>query len=154
MIDVEIKYERSVSVPASPDEVFELLADVGRSGSHFPDVASLTPVGDQGVWRWKMRERGVGPVQISASYDATYSADPETRCVRWCPAPGRHDMDSYGSWHVEPDGDGARLHFEARTVAHIPAPRLMKSMVDAFAKEEIGRMKANYVQAIARALGG
>ena len=43
---------------------------------------------------------------------------------------------------------GTTLRFHARTIAHIPAPRLMSKMVDAFVKEELSGYKRDYVHAI------
>jgi carbon monoxide dehydrogenase subunit G len=153
VIDVEVPYETEVRIGATRAEAFALLADVGRSGSHFPSVSSLTDLG-AGRWRWQMAEKGVGPVKMQASYEAVYTSDEGTGRVEWKPAPGRHDMDSYGSWTVVEKADGVYLQFRARTVAHIAAPRMMKKMVEAFAGEEIARLKQQYVAAIARSLGG
>ena len=39
-----------------------------------------------------------------------------------------------------PDGDGATLAFRSRTVAHIPAPRVVRKMVEVIAEEELQRL--------------
>lgn len=153
MIDVEVPFQTETLVPASPDDAWALLSDIARSGGHFPGVDHLTAVDGQGRWRWTLKEKGLGPVRMRVVYDAVYEADPAARTVAWRPAPGRNDMDSYGRWSIVPDGAGCRLRFEARTVAHVPAPRLMKGMVEAFATEEIRGLKQQYVRAIARTLG-
>ncbi len=153
MVVVEVPYQDEIRVAASPEEAYALVADVYRSGMHFPAVKSLTPVDAAGRWRWSMGEKGFGPVKLRATYDAVYVCDSATRTVRWAPpSVGAGDMESSGSWTIEADGEGARLIFDARTVAHIPGPRLMAKMIDAFAKEELTRLKRQYVAAIAKTL--
>ena len=51
-----------------------------------------------------------------------------------------------------PDGEHCLLRFVARTLAYIPGPRMMSKMVDAFAREELTRLKRQYVAAIAKTL--
>ncbi len=153
MLDVEVDYRQEVEVCGEPAAAFALLADVYRSGSHFPGVADLSAVGDDGRWRWSMEEKGFGPVKVQAVYDAVYTADEGSMRVDWKPAPGRNDMESFGSWEIcGGDGTPTRLVFHARTIAHIPAPRIMAKMVDAFVKEEMLGLKRKYVEAIAETL--
>jgi hypothetical protein len=152
MVDVEVDYEEEVEVRVAPEAAFALLADVYRSGIHFPGVADLTPVGGDGRWRWAMEEKGFGPVKVKAVYDAVYTASQGDMRVDWKPAPGRNDMESFGSWEIRPAGDCTCLVFRARTIAHIPAPRLMAKMVDAFVREELLELKKKYVAAIAATL--
>jgi len=153
MVVVEVEYQDEIGVEASPEQAYALVADVYRSGMHFPSVESLTPLDDHGRWRWQMKEKGFGPVKIRAAYDAIYVADPVARTVVWtAPPTGFGDMESSGRWEIVPHGDVARLRFDARTVAHIPAPRLMMKMVEAFAREELTRLKRQYVAAIAAKL--
>ncbi len=148
MVEVDVDYSADVLVGATPAEAFALLSDVHASGSHFPGLASLTAVDSHGRWRWTMKEKGFGPVKIAATYEALYDCDADAMRVDWKPAPGRNDMESFGSWEII-DGDaGTMLRFHARTIAHIPAPRLMNKMVDAFVKEELSGLKRDYVQAI------
>jgi len=153
MIEVEVEYRDEISVEVSPDVAFGLVSDIYRSGMHFPAVESLTPVDDEGRWRWQMRERGLGPVKLRATYDAVYTADSGLRTVCWePPAGGGGDMESSGTWEVVPDGEHCLLRFVARTLAYIPGPRMMSKMVDAFAREELTRLKRQYVAAIAKTL--
>jgi len=159
MIDVDVDFRGQIRVPAAPEAAFALVADVFRSGMHFPGVDTLTAVDGAGRWRWAMREKGFGPVKIRASYDAIYVADAAAGRVTWePPRGGGGDMDSWGSWKIEPatgggGGGGALLRFHARTVAHIPAPRLMAKLVDALAREELTRLKRQYLEGIGRTLG-
>ena len=154
VIVVDTRYEGVVDVSASAEDAFALLADVGRSGAHFPAVDRLDPVDEAGRWRWKIKERGIGPVRMRAVYDAIYVSDPTALTVDWEPPHrGAGDMESYGSWRVERRGSGARLHFTARTVVRVPAPGIMRRMVEAFAKEETIKLKKEYLQRIAATLG-
>ena len=45
-ITVSIELNRELDLPAGYDEVFELLADVPASASHFPKVHNLVDLGD------------------------------------------------------------------------------------------------------------
>ena len=140
-------------VSADAETSFALLADVKRSGMHFPAVDRLIPVDDRGRWRWKIKEKGIGPVRMRAGYDAVYVADAEALTVTWAPpSAGAGDMESYGMWRVETLDAGSRLHFSARTLVQVPAPRIMKAMVEAFAREEMIRLKRAYLSAIAKTL--
>ncbi len=153
MVDVEVDYREEVEVQAPPERAFALLADVYRSGLHFPGVKNLSPIDTDGRWRWSMKEKGFGPVKLRAVYDAVYTLSPDVRRVDWKPAPGLNDMESFGSWVISGGEDEpTRLCFHARTIAHIPAPRMMAKMVDAFVREELSSMKKKYVAAIAATL--
>lgn len=148
MVEVEVDYSEDVLVSATPEAAFGLLSDVYASGSHFPGLASLTAVDKAGRWRWTMQEKGFGPVKIAATYEAIYDCDAASMRVDWKPAPGPNDMESFGSWEILSGDAGTTLRFHARTIAHIPAPRLMSKMVDAFVKEELSGYKRDYVHAI------
>ena len=153
VIDVDVTYREEIVVRASADQAFALVADIYRSGMHFPGVETLTPVNDAGRWRWKLKETGHGPIKFRATYDVLYHSDPAARLVRWAPpAEKAGDMDSSGTWTVTPVGDGAAMVFDARTVARIPGPRLMGKMIEAFTREELTRLKRRYVKAVAKTL--
>ena len=151
MIEVEAAFEDCVQVSSDAATSFALVSDIARSGAHFPSVDRLTPVDDAGRWRWKLKEKGIGPVKMRARYDAVYSCDPATLSVDWRPpATGAGNMKSYGSWRVEPtEHGGSKLHFFAKTVLEVPAPGIFRKMVEAFAREEMVRLKRTYLAAIA-----
>jgi len=155
MVEVEVRYQNTVHVAASPVDAWALLSDVQRSGLHFPDVDTLQPSPrGPGAWTWTMKEKGLGPITLRVQYDATYEADPDAQSVCWHPtAKGSGDMDSYGSWTLSPAADGGtELAFEARTVAYVKASRLVSKMVEVVAREELSKLKARYVEAIKRTL--
>jgi len=155
MVVVEVPYRTRFVVKATPQQAFDLVSDVHRSGSHFPGVESLVAVNEQGLWRWVLAERGFGPIKLRACYEALYEIDPEAMRVVWRPAGNPGDMESHGSWAIEAvDGGGAALNFETRTLANIPAPRMMAGMVESFTKNELLRLKASYVEAIRETLDG
>ncbi|MEE2827720.1 MAG: SRPBCC family protein [Myxococcota bacterium] len=151
VIEVQAAFEDSVQVSSDAETSFALVSDIARSGAHFPSVDRLTPVDDAGRWRWKLKEKGIGPVRMKARYDAVYSSDPATLSVDWRPpVTGSGDMKSYGSWKIEPgEHGGAILHFFAKTVIEVPAPGIFRKMVEAFAREEMVRQKKAYLAAIA-----
>ncbi len=153
MVVVEVEYRDEISVNASPERAYALVADVYRSGMHFPSVDALTPLDDRGRWRWQLKEKGIGPVKIRAAYDAIYLADEAARTVTWsAPETGYGNMKSAGKWEIVGEASTSRLRFYAHTTAYIPAPRMMKKLVEAFAREELLRLKRQYVAAIAATL--
>ena len=149
MIDVTVPYDRDFTVRASADEAYALVADIERSSSHFPGLLRVEPVDGTGRWRWHMEEKGVGAIKFTVQYDAVYTVDADSRTVRWSPpAKGAGEMESRGSWTIFEDGDGAKLEFRSVTVAHVPAPRLMRGMVDVIANDELSKLMAAYTDAI------
>jgi len=150
MVEVEVKYSTRAQVKASPEVAYALLSDIRRSGLHFPDVERLEPsTRREGAWTWKMKEKGLGPITLKVEYDAVYEANPDALTISWRPpSGGGGDMDSFGSWTIRPTKEGAELIFEARTVAHVRASRLIAKMVELVAREELIRLKAKYVEAI------
>lgn len=70
-ITVSIELNRELEIPASYDEVFELLADVPRSASYFPKVHKLTDLGDN-TYRWEMEKVGVDKHAIQSVYASKY----------------------------------------------------------------------------------
>jgi carbon monoxide dehydrogenase subunit G len=155
MVVVDVPFHKRFEVKAALSEAYALVSDVYASGMHFPGVDSLVAVDDNGCWRWVLAERGFGPIKLRARYQAVYQCDPSRFRVEWCPAERSGDMESSGSWQLEEGANGGTvLDFEAKTVAKIPAPGMMASMVDSFAKNELLRLKELYVLAIQETLGG
>lgn len=154
MLTIEVDFRDEMKVAVAPDVVFALLSDIDRSGRHFPGVDELSPVDGAGRWRWRLKERGFGPVKLRAVYDAVYRSDESTHRVYWGPpAHGAGDMESSGSWEIDSDGSGgSHIRFWANTKAHIPAPRIMAGMVESIAAQELKRLKAEYIAAIKRTL--
>ncbi len=155
MVVVEVPFHKCFEVKVGPAEAYALVSDVYASGMHFPGVDSLVAVDDGGCWRWVLAERGYGPIKLRARYQAIYQCDPSRLRVEWYPAARAGDMESSGSWQIEEAANGGTvLHFEAKTVANIPAPGMMASMVESFARNELLRLKEIYVGAIQDTLGG
>ncbi len=153
MIDVSVQYDTELAVKASVDDAFALVADIERSSRHFPGLRRIDQL-DAGVWRWYMEEKGVGPIKLNVQYAAVYVVDPVARTVAWTPPErGGGDMKSSGSWKVVEESGGARLEFRSTTLAHVPAPRLMKGMVEVIAQEELSKLMRQYTAAIRTTLG-
>ena len=66
-MNVSIEISRKLDVAGSYDEVFDLLADVPRSVSHFPKVEKLTDLGDNS-YLWEMEKVGVDKYSIQTAY--------------------------------------------------------------------------------------
>ena len=61
---VKINVQREFETFCSPEKVFELLADVKRSASHFPKVDQLVDLGGN-TFRWEMEKIGIGAVSYT-----------------------------------------------------------------------------------------
>ncbi len=64
-VNIDLGYEFDVKAKAS--DVFDVLADVPTSVSHFPKVDKLTDMGD-GVYKWEMEKVGTAQVNIQTVY--------------------------------------------------------------------------------------
>jgi carbon monoxide dehydrogenase subunit G len=149
MIDVSVQFDTELRVSSSAEDAFALVADIERSASHFPGLLKIEQYAD-GRWRWFMAEKGVGPIKLNVQYDAVYTVDEAVRTVTWLPpqSGGSGDMESSGSWKIAEEGSGSVLSFRSTTVAHVPAPRLMKGMVEVIANDELSKLMRQYTAAI------
>ena len=153
LVDVDVHYQITFDVLATPQQSFDLVADVFRSGCHFPGVDSLVQIDQHGQWCWKLKERGFGPIKRRIQYYAIYCSDVSTQRVTWHPAAKAGDMESSGAWQVSPSHNGGSvLAFETRTVAQFQAPKLMKAMVRSLATEGLTQLKKEYIEAIRQTL--
>ena len=152
MVDADIQFKTEFQVGASPDTAFAFVADVARSARHYPTLDQIIATGNGG-WRWKMLEKTVGPIVMRVEYEAVYTADEHRRSVAWAPPRGGGgDIECFGSWRIAPHPRGSTMVFDNRSIIHVPAPRLMKSMVKRVAEAEMSQYMQQYVRSIASAL--
>jgi carbon monoxide dehydrogenase subunit G len=151
VIPLDIRRELSVKAPLA--QVFELLADVPASASHFPKVRRLVDLGD-GVYRWEMERVGLGRVQLQTVYASRYRRDKRRGTVSWEPVPGVGNAQIGGSWQLARGRQGTRLTLLTQGVVDVPLPALMKPVVAPLVRREFENLVASYVDSLTRHLGG
>lgn len=153
MAEVQVNIRRTLRVNWSPEQAFEMVADVPRSAAHFPGLERLEDLGD-GVYRWHLSTFKVGKITFPVSYAARYVPDPEAGTVTWSTVDGSKNTRADGKWVVTPDGDGALLEFHNHVVVVIPVPRLLARMTNKIARNLTEKQIGAYLQRISRAMDG
>lgn len=151
-MDVTTHLVRAAETPAPVDAVYALLADIPRSIAHFPDVDTV--VERDGVWEWRLRRLGAGPLQFQVHYGARYHMDAGARDVRWSAVPEVGNTRVEGRWHLAPHGAGTRFTLDARFLLATPFPRPLRAAVEAVVERETGRLVGGYLENLRVTLGG
>mgnify|MGYP006277882899 CR=1 FL=1 len=142
----EIELERTFEVNCSFDRVFNLLADVPRSVSHFPNVDELVDLGD-GAYRWEMEKIGVDKYSIQTIYACTYYNDYDKGRVWWEPIEGEGNGLVEGSWQINAlDDEQTEIHFYTKGELEIPLPFFVKMLVAPIVKTEFSNMVDTYME--------
>ena len=147
-MDLHATVSRSIQTRATPDAVYQLLSDVPRSVAHFPEIEEL--VEQKGVWIWKLKKLGAGPLIYQVHYGARYSFDAASRGVRWEAVPDVGNAQVSGRWIIE----ASRFTMESTYVVHTPFPRLMKGAAEAIMHRENDRIIGTYLENLVVTLHG
>ena len=115
---------------ASMQSVFDILADVPRSVSHFPKVEELVDLGGD-KYRWEMEKMGSQNYYFQVRYTARYRSNPTEKWVRWDRVPEGNGEFS-GCWELRQEGTRTHVHFENKGHLELPFPRLTKKIVKPF----------------------
>lgn len=150
-VAIDLGYEFTVKAPLG--EVFELVADVPRSVSHFPKVKRLVDEGD-GVYRWEMQKVGTEQVNIQTVYACKYVSDRKKASVVWTPVKGVGNALVSGSWQLAQAKNGTTLQFKVEGTVDVALPSLMKLVVTPIVKSEFERLVEKYIDNLIAALGG
>jgi len=145
-ITVSIELSRELEIPASYDEVFELLADVPRSASYFPKVDKLVDL-EGNVYRWEMEKVGVDKYAIQAIYACQYVSDKDAGKIIWEPVKGEGNGVVHGSWALTAKGDKATaLKFHTCAELTLPLPSLLKLAISPVIKHEFNGLVDTYMK--------
>lgn len=150
-VDIDLGYEFTVKAPF--DEVFDLLADVPRSVSHFPKVQALVDQGG-GVYRWEMQKVGTAQVNIQTVYASKYVADKKKGTVVWTPVKGVGNALVGGSWKIAKAKKGTAVELKIDGTVDVPLPGLMKMVVVPVVKDQFEGLVDQYIENLVAALGG
>lgn len=150
-ITVSIELNRDIDLPGSYDEVFDLLADVPRSVSHFPKVDRLVDLGDN-VYRWEMEKIGVDKHTIQSVYACKYHADKDAGKITWEPVKGEGNGVVQGSWKLTSKGEKlTNARFQTKAELTLPLPGLLKLAISPVIKHEFNSLVDTYMKNLKRA---
>ena len=143
LVDFEI--ERVFEAQCSRDRVFDVLADVPRSVSHFPKVEQLTDLGG-GKYRWEMEKIGVQAYHIQTTYACKYVSDRAKGSVKWTPVKGEGNATVSGSWSLKEILPGVtRVKLHTKGEMSLPLPSLVRMLVAPIVRAEFTRMVDQYI---------
>jgi carbon monoxide dehydrogenase subunit G len=152
-VSVEIDLGYEFTVKAAFDEVFDVLADVPTSVSHFPKVDQLVDQGG-GVYRWEMQKVGTAQVNIQTVYASKYVSDRKKGSVVWTPVKGVGNALVGGSWKITKAKKGTALELKIAGTVETPLPGLMKMVVVPVVKNEFEGLVEKYIDNLVKRFGG
>lgn len=138
---VELEKEFEVSWP--PEKVFELLADVPKSVSHFPKVDQLVPLGDN-TFRWEMEKIGIQAYYIQTIYACSYHSDKEKLRIWWDPVKGEGNGEVSGYWQLTKIDNGTLISLYTKGKLEIDLPFFVKMVVSPVVSFEFESMVDTY----------
>ncbi len=150
-VAIDLGYEFAVKSPFK--EVFDLLADVPESVSHFPKVDRLVDMGD-GVYRWEMAKVGTAQVNIQTVYASKYVSDRKKGSVVWTPVPGVGNALVGGSWKISDQKKSTALEFKVSGTVNVALPGLMKMVVVPVVQGEFEKLVEKYIDNLIKRFGG
>ena len=143
---VNIDIEREFDVAAPFDTVFDTLADVPYSVSHFPKVDQLVDLGDE-CYRWEMAKIGIDRWSIQTIYASEYCWDKEEGWIEWYPIADEGNAKVEGKWTVEKLDDGnTRLVLTTHGELDLPLPSLAKVVVKPLVAREFDGLVDKYIK--------
>ena len=150
-VTIELGYEFAVKAPAR--EVFEVLADVPLSASHFPKVDQLVDLGG-GAYRWEMEKIGVAQIKLQTIYACKYTSSKAKGTVVWTPIKGEGNALVSGSWKITDKKKSTHLVLTINGDLSIPLPGLMKMVVAPIVEGEFEKMVEKYIENLTKRFGG
>ncbi len=150
-VTIDLGYEFAVKAPAS--EVFEVLADVPTSASHFPKVHRLVDLGG-GAYRWEMEKIGLAQINLQTIYASKYVSNKAKGSVAWTPVKGEGNALVSGSWKITDKKKSTGLVLKIDGDLAIPLPGLMKMVVAPVVQAEFEKLVEKYIDNLTKRFGG
>lgn len=150
-VAIDLGYEFAVKAPFK--DVFDLLADVPTSVSHFPKVDKLVDMGD-GVYRWEMAKVGTAQVNIQTVYASKYVSNRAKGTVLWTPVPGVGNALVGGSWKISDQKKSTAIEFKVNGTVNVALPGLMKMVVVPVVQGEFEKLVEKYIDNLIKRFGG
>lgn len=143
-VKVNVELDREFTISADKETVFELLADVQKSGRYFPKVKTLTDQGDN-TFLWEMEKVGLGDHAVQTVYACKYIPDESEGTVTWEPVKGIGNSIVSGSWAVTESRDGSNIKFVTKVIMTLPLPWLLKIAISPVVNHEFNSMVDEYI---------
>jgi len=150
-VHLDLGYE--FTVRASAKAVFDVLSDVPRSASHFPNVEALTDLGD-GVFQWDMEEVGTPQVNIRTVYASRYVSNRAKKTVTWSPVPDVGNAQIGGNWLIQANKGSTTITLTIEGQVEVPLPSLMRVVVEPVVAVEFERLVEAYIDNLIDTFGG
>ena len=150
-VNIDLGYEFEVKAKAA--DVFEVLADVPTSVSHFPKVDKLTDLGD-GVYQWEMEKVGTAQVNIQTVYASRYVSSKPNGTVVWTPVPGVGNALVGGQWKIKDNKGSTAIQLKIDGEITLPLPGLMKMVVAPVVESEFEKLVDQYIANLIKRFGG
>ncbi|HWR01476.1 MAG TPA: SRPBCC family protein [Chlorobaculum sp.] len=149
---VTISVSKDFETPASPDQVFALLADVPKSASHFPDVEKLEDMGDN-TFRWTMEKIGIGDHTLQQTiYACTYRSDSALKSVDWVPVEGVGNARVDGGWRILPSSAGSKVLLKTKGKLDVDLPGFLQFLLSPLIEMAFAQKIDRYVSNIRQSL--
>jgi carbon monoxide dehydrogenase subunit G len=150
-VPFDLGYEFEVKAPFA--EVFDVLADVPLSASHFPKVDRLVDLGG-GAYRWELRKIGGEVVSLQTIYASKYVADRKRGTVTWTPVAGVGNGSVAGSRTITAKQKSTRVVLKINGELTLPGPALLAPVVAPIAKAENEKLIEQYIDNLILRFGG
>ena len=150
-VNISIEISRNFRVAANLDRVFQLLANVPESASHFPRVDALIDLGDN-CYRWEMKRIGIDKHSIQTVYACRYASSKKDGYILWTPIKGEGNSLVDGAWHLTEDEQGVICKFHTTGKLRLPLPGLLKLAISPIVKHEFNALIDTYTKNLQKAL--
>ncbi len=142
-MNVNIKIERSVEVPAPYAEVCGLLDDLEGTIRRFPKLRKLTKLGPN-AYLWEMATIGssVAGIAHEVSYAAQYTVNAKAGELSWKPVPKQGNATIEGHMKLTTQGKQAtRLTFAVKgELREVPVPLMYRLLAPPFIQGKFTRL--------------
>lgn len=139
-----VDHASQFAVSAPLDHVFDLLADVPRSVSHFPEVTQLIPT-DIDTYRWEMQPVGALKIQHQVVYACRYIRDADQRGLSWVPVEGIGNGRIAGRWKLQDSGMGTQLNFATEGELDVPVPTPLRLVAKPVVERQFRQQVQRYL---------
>ena len=144
-ITVELEIKRNFDVDCPFERVFDVLADVPYSVSHFPKVERLVDLGDN-TYRWEMEKIGVQKYYIQTIYACKYIANRKEGTIKWEPVEGEGNALVKGRWKLLGFNGDTNIDFYTHGKLTVPLPGFLKMVVRPVVTGEFNSLVDQYIE--------
>ncbi len=153
-MNVNIKIERSLEVPAPLSEARILLEDIEGTIRRFPKLRKLSKVGEN-AYVWEMSPIGSKAAGISheVSYGAQYVIDTQRGELSWTPLPKKGNATIEGRFRLAEQGKATRLSFDVKgELRDVPVPLMYRLLAPPFIQGKFTRLVDIFLEETREAL--